>query len=562
MAKQAVGSKGHEDQHVQERRAVAASAFVFALGTLVSRILGLIRDRMTAQYFPVEVRDAFIVAFRLPNLFRRILGEGALSVSLIPVLVDLMTKRAEAAQKGVDTAEFEAAKRLVGAIFTLLLSITVTISGLAIVFMDDILRILVSGEGYMSVPGKFELTVKLARVMFGFLSLITLYAFFMAVLNSLRKFALAGLAPAMFNVAMIAAAFISRDFAAPEDVLAWSVIAGGFLQMGILIPSIVKAGYWPRFSLLWKVNGQWVPLWKVAEVQRVFRAMAPGLFGLSISQLSAMVSVYFASQLAQGSHFYLYCADRILELPLSLFAVSVGSAILPTLSAQWSRGDRPAMSATLSHSLKLIAFVALPSAIGMFMLAQPITEVLYLGKEFRYQDVVATSEVIQVYAVGLLVTATIRILVQGFYAMGNTWYPAIVGVITLLVHAAFSWAGTRAFGLKGLAGAAVLSAAVNVLMLAIAYDRWMGSLGWRSIFGRLARFAVAGAGLVAGCMVYEPIISEFGSRTVTRTFALSVSIVLAGGVYMAIAAAMGLDEYRETTARVIDKFMRKLKRVR
>lgn len=549
-----------KEQLGSERRAVAKAAFVFALGTLSSRILGLIRDRMTAQYFPIEVRDAFVVAYRLPNVFRRLLGEGALSVSLVPVLVDLLRKPASSGRADRDPQLEEAARRLIGGIFTLLLSITVTISALAILFMDDILRFIVSGEGTMGVPGKFELTVRLARIMFGFLTLITLYAFFMAILNSLRKFALAGVAPAMFNISMIAAAFVSRDFAAPENVLAWSVIVGGFMQMAILIPSVVRAGYWPRFSLLWKVDGQWRPIWKLPEVRRVFMALGPSLLGLSILQLSSLISIYFASHLQQGAQFYMYCADRIQELPLSLFAVSVGSAILPTLSAQWSRGDRGAMTSTLSHSLRLIAFVALPSAIGMFILAQPITEVLFLGKEFKYQDVVPTAQIIQVYSLGLLVTAAIRIMVQGFYAMGNTWYPALVGVITLVAHVVFSWAGTRAFGLLGLAGANVLSAAVNLLMLSVAYERWLGSLGWKLIAGRLLRFAVAGVALALGCMVYDPIIAEFGSRFVTRTFALTVAILFGGGLYMAAAALMKLEEYQETVARVIEKIARKLKR--
>lgn len=546
-----------------ERRAVAAAAFVFGLGTLASRILGLIRDRMTAQYFSPEVRDAFVVAFRLPNMFRRILGEGALSVSMIPVLVDLLTKRTAVGATEAEAQEhFESAKRLVGALFTLLLSITITLSALAVIFMEQIIGILVAGEGYMSVPGKFELTVMLARIMFGFLILITLYAFFMAILNSLKKFALAAIAPIMFNISMIAAALVSKEFGVPEKVLAWSVIVGGAMQMGILIPAILREGYWPKLSFVWRVDGKWVPFWRVPEVQRVFTAMAPSLFGLSILQFSAVIRDRFASELPQGSHWYLYCADRILELPLALFTVSVGSAILPTLAAQWSRGDRDAMTSTLSHSIRLVGFVALPSAIGMFFLAQPITEVIFLGGQFKYQDVLPTAEVIQVYSFTLMFAATTRILVQGFYSMGNTWYPALVGVITLVVHFIFSWVGTKTFGLKGLAAASIISGFVNLMMLAVAYSRWVGPLGWPRILGRLGRFGVAGIALGLGCMVYEPIITEFGSRFFTRTFALALSILLGGGLYMLCARIMNLEEYQETTARVFDKILRKLRSLR
>lgn len=547
-------------QAAGERKAVAAAAFVFGMGTLASRILGLIRDRMTAQYFSPEVRDAFVVAFRLPNMFRRILGEGALSVSMIPVLVDLLTKRTS---EGVTDAEsresFEASRRLVGALFTLLLSLTLTLTALAVVFMDQIIGLLVAGEGYMSIPGKFELTVLLARIMFGFLILITLYAFFMAILNSLKKFALAALAPVMFNISMISAALISKEFGAPERVLAWSVIAGGALQMAILIPAIIKEGYWPRLSFVWRVDGKWVPFWKVPEVQRVFAAMAPSIFGLSILQFSAVIRDRFASELSQGSHWYLYCADRILELPLALFTVSVGTAVLPTLSAQWSRGDKAAMTSTLDHAIRLIGFVALPSAIGMFFLAQPITEVLFLGGQFKYQDVLPTAEVIQVYSFTLLFAASTRILNQGFYSMGNTWYPALVGVVTLVIHFIFSWVGTKTFGLKGLAAASIISGFVNLIMLAVAYSRWVAPLGWLSILGRYARFAVAGVALAFGCMIYEPIIEEFGSRFFTRTPALILAILVGGGLYMLVAKLMKLEEYEETTARVFDKILRKLR---
>lgn len=549
--------------HTAERRAVAAAAFVFAIGTFASRILGLIRDMMTAKYFPIEVRDAFIVAFRLPNLFRRLLGEGALSVSFIPVFVELLSRpQSGATVAGASEQTTAAAKRLVGSMFTILLTVTTVLTALGVVFMEDILRLLLSGEGYASVPGKFELTVKLSRIMFGFLMLITLYAYFMAILNSLRKFALTALAPCFFNLALISAAFISPNLAAPEEVLAWSVIVGGVLQMGVLLPSIIKAGYLPRFTYVWKVDGVWLPLWKIKEVSRVFKAILPSLFGMSILQLTAVVNVHFASHLPQGAHSYLYLADRILELPLALFAVSVGSAILPTLSAQWARGDREAMSATLTHAMRLIAFVALPSAIGMFILSQPITEVLFLGREFKFQDALATAEVIQVYAFGLLISAGVRIMVQGFYSVGNTWYPALVGAISLVSHVVFAWAGTRAFGLKGLAGATVASSLVNLIMLSVAYSRWLGNLHWAQLGMRVVRFALCGILLGLGCLVYQPIVTHFGSRFVTRSLALFLSIALGGGLYMAAAAAMGLEEYRETTARVLEKFARKLRSVR
>lgn len=550
-------SKGSSDAASgASRRAVAAQAAVFASGTMLSRVLGLIRDRMTAQYFGPEVRDAFIVAYRLPNLFRRVLGEGALSVSLVPVLVSLLTPNQ--GKKG--TVEFESARRLVGAIFTLLLSITLTLTFLAVVWMPELLAALLPGDEYRSVAGKFELTVKLARLMFGFLIVITLYAFFMAILNSLKRFALSALAPALFNVAMIGAALVSKDFAAPENVLAISVLVGGLLQMGILVPQVIGAGLFPRFSFMWRVENRWAPIWKIPEVQRVFRAMGPGLLGLSVLQLSSLVSAYFASYLSQGSHFYLYCADRVNELPLSLFAVSMGIAVLPTLSGQFASGAKAEMASTLNHALRLMLFVALPAAIGMFFLAQPITEVLFLGREFRLRDAVQTAEVIQIYSVGLVATAGVRILVQGFYAMGNTWYPALAGVIALIVQIILSWAGTKAFGLKGLAAAGVFAGLTNLMLLAVAFGRWVAPLNWARLILSILRFLPASVALALATTAYNPLIDWMGSRTLTRAIALSTVIAIATLIYFSLSALFRIEESRETTGRLLGKLKSKIVR--
>jgi putative peptidoglycan lipid II flippase len=178
-----------------ERGSVALSAAIFALGTFLSRILGLVRDMMTARYFPNDVRDAFINAFRLPNLFRRLLGEGSLSISFIPIFVEILSGKGSKNAEEVDLR----AKRLVAGVFSILMSVSITLSLLATIFMDDILRFLLSGEAYLSIPGKFELTVRLGRIMFGFLILVSLYAFFMAILNSVKKFAMTALAPCFFN---------------------------------------------------------------------------------------------------------------------------------------------------------------------------------------------------------------------------------------------------------------------------------------------------------------------------------------------------------------------------
>lgn len=536
-----------EAQNREEKNSVAVSAMIFAVGTLLSRVLGLLRDMMTARYFPVEVRDAFVVAFRLPNLFRRLLGEGSLSVSFIPVFVEIISGR-----NSSKTETEQRARTLIAGIFTILLTITITISLLATIFMPEICAFLLSGDEYRAVPGKFELTVRLARIMFSFLILISMYAFFMAILNSLKKFAMTALAPAFFNIALIAAALISPRLAAPELVLAWAVIIGGVLQMAVLIPGVLKAGYLPRLTTHWNSP----------DVLRVLKAVLPSMFGMSILQLTPIVNLYFASYLPQGAHSYLYFADRILELPLSLFVVSIGSALLPTLAKNWAEGNREAMGDTINHYIRLILFVSLPAALGMFVLAQPIVEVLFLGREFKYVDAIATAQVIQVYSFSVIVSGGVRILAQGFYAIRNTWYPAVAATVALLSHVIFAFALTRSFGLNGLAAASVLSATVNMVMLAIAYNAWVGSLQPLRLLKSFAKFAICGAVMVGVLQFYDELLRALSGRYFTKTFVLLLMITIGAAVYMLSAHILRIPEYRETVATFGGKIQRKLSRLK
>lgn len=530
-------STASETAEQRERGSVTVSAVIFAAGTMLSRVLGLVRDMMTARYFSAEIRDAFLVAFRLPNLFRRLLGEGSLSVSFIPVFVDLLQGKRK-----------EESHRLVNSVFAILMTVTITLSLLSILFMDDLLRVLLSGEEYMRIAGKFALTVKLARMMFGFLVLVSMYAFFMAILNSLRQFALSALAPCLLNVAMIGGALISDRWMAPEDVLAWSVLVGGFLQMMLLLPSVVRAGYFPRFSTQWNTP----------EVRRVIKSVLPSMLGMSIMQFTQIANIHFASRLPQGAHSALYFADRILELPLAIFVVSVGSALLPTLSRYWAAGDREAMGNTVNHYIRLILFVSLPAAAGMFSLAQPITEVLFLGNRFTFDDAMQTARIIQVYALGVIISSGVRILAQGFYAIGNTWFPAVAASVALLAHLLFATVLTRTFGLTGLASATVCSAAVNLVLLGMAYNSWVGSLHIRRMLISIGKFAVGVVALLATLQMYAPLVSFFGGRRVGQTFALGVTIVVAIIAYMAVAHVLKVPEYHETMATFVAKIRARL----
>jgi putative peptidoglycan lipid II flippase len=402
----------------ESARNVVVYALSMAFGTMTSRVLGLVRDMVFTALFSRTVTDAWTTAFRLPNMFRRLLGEGALSVSFIPVFVESRIQD----PSGVRS------RNLVNGLYTLLLIALMVITTLGTIFTEPILNLLLDSQ-YSLVPGKFELTLRMSRIMFSFVFMISSYAFFMGILNALGKYALAAIAPTLWNITMIASTFVPVAWlTSPGDAIAWGVVVGGALQTGILIPALVKAGYFPRLRADLRdcvLN---------PDVLKIFRNMLPGLLGLGLLQITTIVNLRFASQLGEGPISYIYLADRLLELPLSLVSVSLGTALLPTLSAMWARGERVRMIETANYYLRLNLFVAVPAAIGLYVLAGPMIELLFQRGNFKSADTQSTALVVQVYAFILLSSSCVRVLVPGFYAVKNTWLPAVVSGICLVVH--------------------------------------------------------------------------------------------------------------------------------
>ena len=332
--------------------------------------------------------------------------------------------------------------------------------------------------------------------------------------------------------------------------LAWGVVAGGILQVLVVAIGLLRLGYFPLFTTH-LAN---------PDVLRVLKAILPTMLGFSVLQLNSIVNMRFASELPAGSHSYIYLADRIFELPLSLFVVSIGAALLPTLAKNWAEGDKSGMSATINHYVRLIVFVALPAAAGMFVLAQPISEVLFLGREFKYDDALKTSQVIQVYSFGLILAAGVRILAQGFYAIHSVWFPAAAASVAFVSHVILAFVLTKAFGLNGLAMASVMSSGVNLLMLAFAYNAWVGSLQVKQLFRSLAKYLVCVVVMIAVLQIYGPFQRLVGAaRPGSRAFVLISTIAIGGLSYMACAALLKIPEYRETVATFRRRLRRKMR---
>jgi putative peptidoglycan lipid II flippase len=509
-------------------------ASIMASGTLLSRVLGLIRDMLIAAIFPRYVSDAWTVAFRLPNLFRRLLGEGSLSVSFIPVFVRLLHK------SGNDHRE---AQHLVSSLFTLLCLILTGLTFIFVIWMDPIMRLLVGGAGYAAIAGKTEMTVKMAQIMFPFIFLMSLYAYFMAILNSFKRFALGALAPCLLNLTLIAATFIPANNLNDQAYYqSWAVIIGGILQMGLLIPQIIALGYFPKFHLDFSSG----------PMREIFKAFLPSMFGMSIVQLTGVVNVYFASRLPQGTHTYIYLADRILELPLSLFAVSLGSALLPTLSSYWAKGEKEKMLQTSAQNLRLIFFIAIPCSAAFYFYSQPIVEVLFMRKEFNAADVQATTDVLRVYSLTVLTASAVRILAPCFYAISNTKLPAASAAASLVVHILIAPGLINKLGLVGLPWSTVISAGFNMVTLFIAHQCFIGKLRVRNLFSGIVRFAIASAFMVFFLEFAKPL--YFAQTTfIGKVIYLSGTIFGACLIYFAGSLALRVEETQAFAAIALRK---------
>ncbi|MBT4760329.1 MAG: murein biosynthesis integral membrane protein MurJ [Bdellovibrionaceae bacterium] len=519
---------------------VTISAAKMSLGTGISRILGFIRDLALAGLFPVMVRDAFVVAFRLPNMFRRLLGEGSLSVSFIPVFVS------EKELNGV-----EQARNLANSVFTLLLIVSATLSILGIIFIEPMINLMVSGDAYQAVTGKVELTVTLARIMFAYLFLVTTYAYYMAILNALKSFFIPAMAPALFNLTFIIFAFVTYGFYPQNyELLAWAVIIGGIIQVAVTGYKLFSMGFLPQLSSV-KMNPQ---------LKTIFKNMIPGMIGLGILQLMSLVNIYYASELSEGSHSYIYFADRILELPNSIIAVSLSVALLPTLSKHWANQDLDKMKETVLAQLKNLFFLSLPCALGMYLLAHPIVTVLFKRGQFIEADVIITANIIKEYAFLLLAISVIRILATSFYAIKNTWVPAFISALSLVFHVIMAPVLMQKYGLYGLVGSTILSGYFNLIILSIFYKKFLGSFPLFHLLKSISVYLVPLFFMsiwVYYANIYIPkglsaILPEGGTNLISLAF----NIICAAVIYFTISHKMKIEE----SSKIISLINRKLKR--
>lgn len=495
--------------------------------TLVSRILGLVRDIVLARYFGAGiVIDAFVVANRIPNMLRRFFGEGAFSAGFVPVMA-----RYRERHTGAETREFVDS---VAGTFAVVLFV-ITLVG---VIAAPLLVIAVA-PGFVGAGGDLDLATMMLRFTFPYLLFVSLTAFAGGILNTYGRFAVPAFTPVLLNVALIAAAvLLAPSLEEPGMALAYAVFAAGVLQLLFQLPFLARLKLLPR--------PRWAP--SHAGVRRSVRLMLPAIFGSSVAQVNVLLSGIIASMLGVGSISYLYFSDRLMEFPLGLFGIALATVTLPYMSRLWSNQRHREFSQTLDWSMRIALLVAAPAALGLILLAEAMVTTLFYGGIFDAHAVRMTATALQAYAVGLIGFSFVKVLAPAFFAREDTRTPVRIAVACLVVNAVLSillaWYLTRQ-GYEGphvgLAAATTVAALLNagLLYLGLRRDRVLShGPGWGAL---LLRMLLANVGMCAVLwFMHRPLAWWLAAGFGSQVGWLAVSVLGGAGSYFLVLFATGM----------------------
>lgn len=499
----------------EEKSKIARSAGVVGLSTLMSRILGFVRDALIANLFGAGMAaDAFFVAFRIPNLFRRLLGEGSLTSSFIPVFTEYATRKSREEAAGLANAFFSIA---------LVVLSVVTVTG--IIFAPVIVTAM--AHGFSSIPEKFHLTVTLTRIMFPYLLFVGLVALCMGILNSLRHFAAPALSPVILNISIILSAiFLAPYLKEPVMALPVGVVLGGIGQLIM------------QFPFLWKNGIPLKPHWEPLHpgVVRIGALMAPSIIGLAVTQINVLVDTIVASFLKEGTVSYLYYADRLLEFPMGIFAIAIATAVLPPMSEKAAKNDMNGVKETFSYALRLTLFLTIPAMTGLIAIGVPIISILFQRGIFTYSTTIDTSMALYGFALGLPAFAGVRIIVPVFYALQDTRTPVKVAFIAMLTNVTCDLIFMYPLRQFGLSLATSVAACVNFAVLAYILRERVGRIGARRVM--ISASKVAAASILMGVTSYAIcLMVSWGEGGNIPAKLITLSSSIGAGIVVFIASA-------------------------
>ncbi|MCW5979309.1 MAG: murein biosynthesis integral membrane protein MurJ [Bryobacteraceae bacterium] len=510
-------STSADPNHAEPTYHVVRSAGIVSAALFLSRVTGLVREIVMAYLFGAGMAyDAFLLGFRIPNLARDLFAEGALSSAFIPTFTEYLTNRSK-----------KEAAALANLVATAIIVIVGALCVLGIIFTPQLVRLL--APGYSEVPGKFELSVTMTRIMFPFLLLVALAAQAMGILNACNQFAVPALASTFFNVGSILGGLAIGFWAGPligiEPItgMAIGVVLGGALQMVWQVPSLRRSGFRfrPRFD------------WSDPGLKRIFRLMAPAILGAAAVQVNIAVNTNFASQIQDplrgpdGPVSWLGYSFRFMQLPLALFGVAIASATLPTISRSAAAGNLDQFRSTLSRSLGIVFLLTLPSSVGLAVLGEPMIAAIYQGGRFDAYDTQQTGLALSCYAVGLAGYAAIKILTPAFYALGDARTPMIVSLLSIAINLAAVLLLLR-YTQLGHAGLALSTSAVAVfgfLILVVALGRKTGGLLGRELLVSTLKVALAAAAMgVAVALLNRQVEAFLGLSRLARLAQLAICL--------------------------------------
>jgi putative peptidoglycan lipid II flippase len=496
--------------------------------TITSRILGFIRDMVTARYFGASgATDAFFLAFKIPNFMRRLFAEGSFSLAFVPVLSEVRA-----------SGDARALKDLVDHVTGTLAGILLALTAIGILAAPVVVAIFAPGWA-IAGGDEFGLSAEMLRITFPYIFLISLTALAGGILNTFDRFLVPALTPVLLNVSMIAAAvLLSARMDVPVMSLAWGVLIAGILQLAVQVPALLKLGLMPRPRWGWRHSG----------VRKILKLMIPTLVGSSVAQINLLLDTVIATFLVSGSVSWLYYSDRLLEFPLGVFGVALSTVILPNLSRKFAMQDPQAFSATLDWALRLALIITLPAAIGMAVLASPILVTLFQYEAFGMDDVAMSALSLSAYAAGLPAFIAVKVLAPGFYARQDTRTPvkvAITAMVSNMVLNLVFVAVLLSMDFKGphmgLALASSAAAYINAGLLYLLLRRqgaYRPEQGWGRV---LLAVSLGGAAMVAILAWQTADLQQWELWGVTsRGIRLVYLVVLGAVVYIAVTLAGGL----------------------
>ncbi len=494
---------------------------------MLSRILGFARDLIFARVFGADAAtDAFFVAFKIPNFMRRLFAEGAFAPAFVPVLTEYKTKRS-----------FAELKRFIDDMagsFSLVLFIITVIGVLAAPFL-----VMIFAPGFIGQEGKTALTTEMLRLTFPYILFISLTAFAGSILNAHNRFSVPAFTPVLLNLCLIGSTlWLAPRMDEPIVALAWGVLGAGMIQFAFQLPFLGQIKLLPRPRIAFADKG----------IRKVLKLMAPALFGVSVSQINLLLDTLIASFLVSGSISWLYYSDRLMEFPVGILGVALGTVILPNLSRKHAEESTDTFSHTLDWGLRLVLLLGIPSCIGLILLSGPMLVTLFHSEAFNEQDVVMSSYSLVAYAFALIPFIAIKVLAPGYYARQNTKTPVKIGIIAMITNMALNIILVFPLDHAGLALATSISASLNAWLLLrglLKDGTYRPESHWVAMIGKVVTAAMAMGTMLYFCVA--PLAEWMAMSGVTRIGFLLTWITAGTFLYFAVLYLLGIRKHHFLT---------------